>query len=150
MGSQDRAAGIAVGWLFGIIGGLVLIGGLIIGGWQAGWWFSVHNAQRQGQINNIEAHNIRNGYSSQQSLREQITTQIGNVDTITTQIAASHDKSLISALTAQRAAIAATVCQDASEVTGDPLPAQEAQWATANCQAGNVRPGSAYYQAGTP
>jgi predicted negative regulator of RcsB-dependent stress response len=122
---------------------LVVLAAIIVGGWQAGWWFSNANATR-------EAHQIRNGYSNQQTLREQITTQIANVDTLTSQIAASHDSSLIAALKAQRASVAGIACQDASEVTGDPLPAQQAQWATRNCAAGVVRPASPYYQAGTP
>ena len=147
--SVTRIAGLTVGAFCAVAAGVILLGALIIGGWQAGWWFTVQNAQRQGRLNNIEAHNIRDGYSNQTSLREQITAQIGNVDTATTQIAATKDQSLISALTAQRAAFAATVCQDVSEVSGDPLPAQQAEWAAANCQAGNVRPGSTFYQAGT-
>jgi hypothetical protein len=141
------------GCLMAIIAAVVIVvigGGIIIGGWQAGWWFSVRNAQRQGQLQNIQARNIRDGYSSQQTLREQVTSQIATVDTISTQIAATKDPGLISALRAQRAAIAATVCQDAAGVAGGPLPAQQAQWAASNCQAGTLRPGSPYYQAGTP
>jgi len=122
---------------------VVLAGIVTFVGWQVGWWFTNQNANR-------EAHMIRSGYSNQQTLREQVTAQIANVDTITTQIAASHDQSLISALKAQRAAVAATVCQDGAEVTGDPLPAQQRAWLATNCQAGTIRPGSPYYQAGTP
>jgi hypothetical protein len=130
-------------WFWVVVGVLVLVGAFVLIMWQAGWWFAGQNAGR-------EAHLIRNGYSNQQTLREQITTQIATVDGITTQIAATTDTGLISALKAQRMAIAATVCQDAAEVSGDPLPAQQAEWAAANCQAGTVRPGSTYYQAGTP
>jgi len=122
---------------------LLVLAALILGGWAAGWWFTNQNIGR-------EAHAIRNGYSNQQTLREQITAQIANVDTLTTQIAASKDRNLIAALKAQRASIAGIACQDAAGVTGDPLPAQQAQWVTANCAAGVVRPGSRFYQAGTP
>jgi len=130
-------------WFWVGVGALALIAALILGGWAAGWWFTNQNIGR-------EAHAIRNGYSNQQTLREQITQQIANVDTLTTQIAATHDRNLIAALTAQRASIAGIACQDAAGVTGDPLPAQQAQWVTANCAAGVIRPGSRYYQAGTP
>ena len=123
--------------------GLLVLSALIVGGWQAGWWFSSQNATR-------EAHQIRNSYSNQQTLREQITAQIANTDTLTSQIAATHDANLAAALKAQRMAVAGIACQDAAEVTGDPLPVQQARWATVNCQAGIVRPGSPYYQAGTP
>ncbi len=130
-------------WFWVGVGALALIAALILGGWAAGWWFTNQNIGR-------EAHAIRNGYSNQQTLREQITQQIANVDTLTTQIAATHDRNLIAALTAQRASIAGIACKDAAGVTGDPLPAQQAQWVTANCAAGVIRPGSRYYQAGTP
>ena len=117
---------------------LVLLSALIVGGWQAGWWFTNQNANRQ-------AHMIRNGYSNQQTLREQITTQIANVDALGVSIAqASGDPQEITALQSQRIAVVNIACQDASEITGDPLPAQEAQWVTGNCLAGVIRPGSQY------
>jgi hypothetical protein len=115
-----------------------LLAGLIVGGWQAGWWFSNQNNSRQ-------AHMIRNGYANQQTLREQITTQIGNVDSETVQVAqAAGDQAEVSALESQRIATVNIACQDASQITGDPLPAQQAQWVSANCLAGVIRPGSRY------
>lgn len=122
---------------------LAVLAGLILGGWRAGWWFTNQNANRN-------AHLIRNGYSNQQTLRDQITQQIGNVYSMTTQITVATDQSQAAALKAQRAAIAGMACQDASEVTGDPLPAQQAQWVAVNCSAGAVSPTSPLYQAGTP
>jgi len=130
-------------WFWIGVGALAVLLALIFIGWQAGWWFTNQNINR-------EAHAIRNGYSNQQTLREQITTQIANTDTLTSQIAGTKDSNLISALKAQRASIAGIACQDAAGVTGDPLPAQQAQWVTVNWAAGVVRPGSRYYQAGTP
>lgn len=129
-------------WLWAGIGALALAGVLTLIFWQAGWWFRSQNTSR-------EAHLIRNSYANQQTLREQVTAQIGNVATLTSQIAATHDQNLAAALTAQRAAVAAIVCQDAAEVTGDPLPASQATWVSANCEAGNVSPGSPYYQSGS-
>jgi len=122
---------------------LLVIAGVVLGGWQAGWWFTQQNATRG-------AETIQNGYSNQSTLRAQITAQIANTETLTSQIAASSDPDLISALKAQRAGIVGIACQDAAEVTGDPLPPQQAAWVTSNCLAGAIRPGSAYYQAGTP
>ncbi len=130
-------------WFWVGAGVLALLAGLILGGWRAGWWFTTQNTAR-------EAHNIRNGYSNQQSLRDQITAKLADVSTITVQIASTKDAGIISALRAQRAAVAGIVCQDASEVTGDPLPAGQQAWAAGNCQAGSLRPGTPYYQAGTP
>jgi hypothetical protein len=120
---------------------LALLAALIVGGWRAGWWFAAQNATRNAQL-------IQNGYSNQTTLRQQITTQMANLNQITVQIATNP--SLAGPLKAQRASVAATVCQDASEISGDPLPAQQAQWVAANCQAGTVRPGSSDYQEATP
>ena len=113
-------------WFWIGAAGLALLTGLIIGGWQLGWWFQAQNATRQ-------AENTQNGYSNQVTLRQQVTAQPG---------------AAVPALEAQRAAVAAIVCADAAQVTGTPLPAQQAQWAARNCTAGIVSPSSTYYQAG--
>lgn len=123
---------------------LVLGGGLTLACWQMGWWFASHNATRQYQM-------IQNGDSNQSTLRAQITTQLANVTTITTQIAAAgSDTAEVSALKAQRAAIAGIACSDAAQITGVPLPAQQAQWVSINCSDGSVSPGSSLYQVGAP
>lgn len=117
---------------------------LTLVGWQVGWWFTAQNATRQYQV-------TQNGVSNQDTLRAQITDKLGTVTTITTQIAeAGNDQAEVSALKAQRAAIAGIVCSDAAQITGVPLPAQQAQWVVTNCQDGAVSPGSSLYQAGTP
>lgn len=129
-------------WFWIGTGALALITALIVGGWQANWWFASHNATRQAQL-------TQNGYSNQTTLREQITSQLAQVETITVQIArAKGDPSLITALDPQRMAIAGIVCQDAAQISGTPLPAQQQQWVTANCVAGSVSPQSALYQQG--
>lgn len=115
---------------------------LILGGWQAGWWFSNQNVNRQTQ-------QIQNGYSNQTSLHQQVTSDIATVDSITTQITETNNKSQIAALKAQRAAVAGTACQAASEVSAaDPLPTGQQQWVSANCSNGVVSPSSSLYQAG--
>jgi uncharacterized membrane protein len=125
-------------WAGVIILGIALAGVLTWAGWQAGWWLTTQNNARQ-------AHLIRNGYANQQSLREQLTQQIANVATETTQIAAvAGDMSEVQALSAQRAATVNIACQAASEITGDPLPAQQSGWVASNCFAGSLRPGSQY------
>ena len=121
----------------------VILAGLIIGGWQAGWWFSNQNTNRQAQ-------QIQNGYSNQTSLHQQVTSNIATVASITTQVTETNNANQIAALKAQRAAIAATACEDASEVSAaDPLPAGQQQWVSANCSNGVVSPSSPLYQAGT-
>lgn len=131
-------------WFWVGAGALALITGLIIGGWQLGWWFQAQNATRQAQ-------NTQNGYANQTTLRQQVTSQLAQVESITTQIAeAGGDRSLVTALKVQRASIAGTVCEDASEISGTPLPSQQAQWVTANCAAGTVSPQSPLYVTGAP
>ena len=124
--------------------GLAVVTGLIIGGWQLGWWFQAQNATRQAQ-------NTQNGYSNQSTLRQQVTAQLATVETITTQrAAAGTDQSVTAALRAQRMGIASIVCADAAQISGTPLPAEQAQWVSVNCSAGTVSPSSSFYQAGQP
>lgn len=117
---------------------VIVIGVITFAGWQAGWWFSNQNASR-------EAHQIRSGYSNQQTLREQITTQIANVGAFAVQIdQAAGDQQEIGDLWSQRVSVANIACQDIDEVTGDPLPADQAAWGRANCQEGSISPASPY------
>jgi hypothetical protein len=128
------------------VGLAVLAVGLILTlvGWRAGWWFAAQNATRQYQV-------TQNGTGNQDTLRAQVTTQLANVTTITTQIAAAgSDPSEVSALKSQRMAVAGIACSDAAQISGVPLPVQQAQWAGVNCSDGNVSPGSSLYVTGAP
>lgn len=131
-------------WFWVGAGALALFALVVLGGWQAGWWFTAHNANRQAEV-------TQNGYSNQTTLRQQVTSQLANVTSLTTQIAeAGKDASTVTALKAQRMAIAGMACQDASEISDTPLPRQQAEWVSANCQDGSVSPQSSIYQAGQP
>lgn len=122
--------------VLGCILAVILLAALIFGGWQLGWWFKTQNANR-------EAHVIRHGFSNQQTLREQVTKNIGDVLSISVQIS-EVDPTTGVALKAQRKAVLAIVCQEADEVTGDPLPVDQQEFVGANCQAGVVSPTSIY------
>ena len=116
---------------FAVVAGLAVLGGVILGGWQAGWWFTNQNVNR-------EAHVIRNSYSNQQTLRDQITKGIGDVTDMDRQITqASGDNK--TALTAQRRAIANQVCSEAEQVTGDELPSDQQDWVGTNCVMGSAK-----------
>lgn len=128
-------------WSGVALAALLLLGGLILGGWQAGWWFAAHNATRQYQV-------TQNGVSNQDTLRAQVTSNLAQVATVTTQIAAYPSDA--AALKAQRAGIANVVCSDAAQISGVPLPAQQAQWVAVNCSDGSVSPGSTLYVIGAP
>lgn len=119
---------------------IALISAVTLTAWQEGWWFRTQDTNRETQL-------TQNGYSNQSSLRTQLTTQIGNAYQITSQIDATSNAGERQALAAQRAAVAGIACSDASQII-TPLGSEQA-WVTRNCLAGNVRPGSPYYQEGT-
>lgn len=127
-----------------VIASLLLITGIVIGGWQAGWWFTVQNTNRQ-------AHLIQQGYNFQSTLEQQISEGISNVNTVTTEIAqASGNSDYQSSLKAQRESDVATVCQQASEVTPSsvPMPLESQKFVNMNCSGGSVRSSSKYYYVG--
>lgn len=117
--------------------GIALLAAVVIlGGWRAGWWFQAQNAQFGGQVN-------RNSYAFQQAARDRITTEIGDVFTINTQMVGT-DPAQTDALKAQRKAVTAMVCRDATQITGDPLPTDQLAFISQNCTAGAVSPASPY------
>jgi hypothetical protein len=112
--------------------------------WQAGWWFASRDATRQAEI-------TQNGYSNQTTLRQQVTSKLAEVTGITSQIDGPGVTGQQAAdLKAQRMAIASAACGDAAQVTGTPLPGQQAQWVSVNCSAGSVSPSSSLYVTGAP
>lgn len=113
------------------VAGLALTGGVIFGGWEAGWWFTAQNANR-------DAHVRRSTYGYQQTLRDQITKGIGDVMDMDRQIAGAKGDDATT-LTAQRRAIANQVCNEAEQVTGDPLGADQASWVSQNCVMGSAK-----------
>lgn len=121
--------------LGGFLALVAVIAVIVLGGWWIGWWFTGQNVNR-------ESHVLRNSYANQQTLRDQITANIGNVLSVTTQIA--EVPASAPELKAQRVAIVNIVCGDAAQLTGDPLASDQAQFIKANCYAGNISPASAY------
>lgn len=120
----------AVKTVSAIVLGLMLTGGVIFGGWEAGWWFKQQNVNRQ-------SHLIRNSYGNQQTLRDQITVKLGDVTDLDGQIAGNPSD--VAQLKAQRRAIAGIVCNDAEQVSGDPLPQDQATWVGQNCEMGSAK-----------
>lgn len=131
-------------WANALIAVFVLGAALTVAGHYLGWWLSAQNATHQAQ-------NTQNGYSNQTTLRAQVTSNLATVYSLTTQIAeAKGDPSLVTALKPQRMSVAGTVCADAEQIAGTPLPVQQAQWVAANCTAGNVSTSSPLYTTGQP
>ncbi len=136
---QGQEGQSTIGATVGVIVVIVLLVGLVFGGWALGWWFKGENANREARV-------IRQGYSNQQTLREEVTRKIGDVQTISVQIAqlGTTDPATTQALQAQRKAVVNIVCKDAEQITGDPLPADQDQFVTANCKLGSISPDSQY------
>lgn len=131
-------------WLPALLVLLLIGGGITYAGHQFGWWLSAQDTTRQ-------AENTQNGYSNQVTLRQQVTAGFATLTSIGTQLAAAQgDPSLLTALRVQRTATADTVCSDAAQVTGTPLPASQASWVAANCADGTLTTTSPDYQAGQP
>lgn len=112
------------------LGALVLLGALILGGWQAGWWFKQHNLNRQNHLN-------RSSYGNQQTLRDEITKKLSAVIDLDVQIVSNPVNK--AQLVAQRHAVANIVCSDAEQVTGDTLPFDQLQWVNQNCVMGSAK-----------
>lgn len=114
--------------------GLVLV---MVGGWWLHWWFV------QADTNNA-AHVNRSSFGFQQTLRDEVTQHLGDVADISTQIIENPAEA--AQLKAQRTAIVNIVCGEANQVTGDPLPADQASFVAQNCLNGSVSPESIYAQ----
>jgi len=131
-------------WVNALIVAFILVAGLTVAGHYLGWWLSAQNATRQAQ-------NTQNGYSNQAALREEATRDFTTLTSIGVQIAgAAGDPSMVTELKAEQSAVAGKICAEAAQVSGAPLPAQQAQWVTANCTAGTLAPDSPDYEPGAP
>lgn len=122
-------------WFVTAVAGVVVLGAVTLGLWQAGWWFSNHNVNRQ-------TRQIQNSDSNQRALVSDLTNKIGDVAKITVQMDSAAGQQLAD-LHAQRLGEANEACNDAmqlspSDVLGDNVP----QWIRTNCTAGNVSPSS--------
>ena len=127
-------------WI-GTVLALCVIGGVIIfAGWQAGWWFSNQNVNRQFQ-------QTQNGQSNQVTLREQIEKNFALLTQDNVAIAkAKGDPGLTGQYKVEAAATAGTLCQEGDEVNrAVPLPQDIAAWLGANCSMGVVAPTSQYF-----
>lgn len=119
---------------------IVLAGAVVVGGWQAGWWFTTQNAHRQGQIRNIQAHSIQSGYAAQSGLLSDFGNKYTEIQGIAVQIQqapAAQRQALID----QRLAIANQMCADAAQISISIGPANRA-WVKKNCSGSAVSAGS--------
>jgi hypothetical protein len=141
MNDSDSGEGIKA--LAAVVVGLLVVALVVVGLWQIGWIFTEANTKREGKIENIKAHNVRHGYDYQQTLRGQITSGIQGIVQIEAQMI-GQSKEERKALANQRLSQLATLCSEAQNVTGDPLPEDQQKFISTNCVAGAVSPSSPY------
>lgn len=118
-----------------VVAMVAVLAAVIFGGYELGWWFRADSTQRQGQV-------TRSSYGFQQAHRDELTSEISQVYTITTQITGASGEQA-AALRAQRRAVLSQSCRTASQIT-DPLPGEQAAFVAQNCSAGTASPSSSY------
>ena len=123
--------------IIGTVAGFAAVVLIVVGGWQLGWFAAQSGADHAAHVN-------RSSYGNQQTLRDQISAHIGDVDDLSTQIV--ENPANADQLKAQRHAFANIVCNEAEGVTGDPLPSDDANFVAKNCLDGQTSPSSEYSQ----
>jgi hypothetical protein len=133
MSENDSGFNVVVG----IVAAFAVAALIVLAGWQIGWWFTEQNQQRTDKL-------YQQSYGNQTSLRSEITLQIGTVLEDSTRLdrVTPGSKEAVD-LKANRYQVVAIICNDDSKVVGSLEPEQE-RFVKANCQDGNVRPGSQY------
>lgn len=122
--------GVIVFCLFGVVT-------LALAGINGSWWWQSTNANHQNQI-------IQNGNSNQETLRDEITHKIGDVQQYTLQIDNPAYAAEKADIKQSRYYAAGIVCGDAAQITGVPLRPAQDHWVRLNCSNGNVKVTSVY------
>lgn len=117
-----------------------LLGGLVVVGWQAGWWFSNQN-------NNRNYQQTQNGDSNQEALRQQMGSNFTLLAQDDVAIAkAQGNPGLTGQYKVEAAATAAQLCDEGTRVNSAvPLDPHIAAWLRLNCSMGVVAPASKYF-----
>ena len=123
--------------------GIALVFVVIFVGWAVGGWFQVHNAKRQGTINQIQAHNYVHNYGYQQAQRQAVTADMQGISQIGAQIVGQTEEEK-QALGNQRLNTLMTLCSDASTVDPSQGPLPSAAFIKANCNGDVANPASPY------
>lgn len=118
------------------IAAVVVAAAVILGVWQAGWWFRTQDVNREAVVN-------RQSYGFQQSRMDELATLITDLNKINVQIAEVPDPTQKAALRAQQFAEATQACRAARDII-DPS-SDQATWRALNCSGGGVSPSSPYY-----
>jgi hypothetical protein len=117
--------------------------GLVLGMWQAGWWFAGQNATKSYQIQ-------QEGTNNQETTRANITQWFGNLTQENVQLteaqqAKPFNPTLVGQIKVELASQADNICAAADQISGVPLPADQGQFVKVNCQDGVVISTSPYF-----
>jgi len=122
----------------GALLGIAVVVAVVLGGWQAGWWFTSQNANREATVQ-------QQGVGNQSAMRSEIPQKIADVAKYTLQIdnpayaAMKHD------IEQSRSYAAQLVCGDAAQLNSLTEIAQADQtWVITNCTGGELAPSSKY------
>lgn len=114
-------------WVGGVLLSLALIAGIVIGGWQLGWWLKTQTVNRN-------AHLYIHSFGAQVGHVQDIQNDmdgINNIKVELTQVAVASDT--YSALKGQQRALTQDACNYIAMVNVDNLPTNVQQFAASNC-----------------
>jgi len=113
-------------WIGAVAAAAVVVTGIVVGGWQLGWWMKAAATNRN-------AHIYQHSYGAQSAFVQQLSQAVRDVADVDVQIADPHTPaSELPALRDQRAAIIEQACDTAARVTS-PLPDPLASFVASNC-----------------
>lgn len=87
----------------------ILVALLLVGGWQAGWWFRAQNVNRSAAIN-------RQSLAFQQAKVDELTRKRADLKTLKATAATTQDADQQTQLNAQVAAITSIICADFAQL----------------------------------
>lgn len=109
-----------------VVGALVVMAGIVVGGWDLGW-FAASSAT------NHQNHIYQQSYGTQTAEIEQVRTDLTTIDQIDVQLAdRATPASEQSALAAQKVAVTNQACGVAMNITSP--PADVSAFRSTNCQ----------------
>ena len=115
--------------------GLVILAALILGGWQAGWWFTTQNTSRQGQVFQASYGAQTADIQQAENLASEIASIRAEIASIRAEIAStSIPAAEATQLQAQATAETTQACNLIAEITSLPVPAPLASFSAASCQ----------------
>lgn len=104
---KNQSGMTTVGAVFATLGALIVLGGIVVGGYLGGWWLKT-------DINNRQAHLNRTTFEQQTTYRDEMVRKIEDVQAIDAQLAATPSPEL----QAQHQAIVNIVCRDNTHING--------------------------------